>query len=130
MQQPMQKFVSRPKMIDAVLGEHQDSPCYYTRFPTGLEFWIPKEAFEQDFMPLQCSPDLPDFQQRMFAEQLQLTDRIQSLGSFLESLDAEKMQELQISDLQLRLMETQLSAMIAYSVALLGRLQEMAVILA
>lgn len=127
MNQPMQKFVSRSRIIEAALGEHAGQECYWTRFPGGTEFWIPKAVLEADYIPLSCDGGIPDYQQRIFGEMAQLDENIAKLTAFLDSLDGPKIHELQISDLQVKLMENQLSVMMSLRMILLARLQEMAV---
>lgn len=128
MNQPMQKFVSRPRIIEAAPGEHMERECYWTRFPSGTEFWLPKEAFEADYIPLNCDGDIPEYQQRIFGEIAQLDENVGKLTAFLDSLDGPKIHELKISDLQLKLMENQLSLMMSLRMILLARIQEMTVV--
>lgn len=128
MNQPMQKFVSRPRIIEAAPGEHMERECYWTRFPSGTEFWMPKEAFEADYIPLNCDGGIPEYQQRIFGEIAQLDENVGKLTAFLDSLDGPKIHELKISDLQLKLMENQLSLMMSLRMILLARIQEMTVV--
>ena len=128
---PNQLYLQKPKIINAQLGvfpgpgDQEGMDAYHVTFPTGSQFWIPKEVFEQEYLPVGCNDEIPDFQQRLFGESALLDHNITKLSEFIDSLDADKVQEQRISVLQVQYLEAQLTTMMTLRMILLARLQEM-----
>lgn len=58
-------------------------PGYAVKYPDGYVSWSPKAVFEAAYLPMGHVGHMPDHQQRVIGEQVQLADKLAKLGAEL-----------------------------------------------
>lgn len=98
---------------------------YAVRYNDGYQSWCPKVKFEEDTLPLGNVNHLPLYQQRLLAETIELYQRTQSLGEFLEKSKTNPAIEASMSARGFDLLKQQHVAMEALMLILDARIEDM-----
>ena len=71
------------KIITAWEEEKDGKPGYAVKYADGYTSWSPKEVFEEAYLPLGNIGHLQSWQQRVIAEQVELSKKIEKLEKAL-----------------------------------------------
>lgn len=98
------------KIVTAWPAQNEGQDGYGVKYEDGYTSWSPKKVFEDAYIPLGNSDSLPGWQERIVAEYVQLEDRLNKLGAFLEAQAVKQTLE----DVSLELLDEQAKYMAQY----------------